>query len=782
LERLRQNEVARRLLTDEFLHEHVRQTLAHDDVITRMSGIIGTKQLIDATPFDRVDCVNAIRDELLEYDRAGRRLERLLPPGTGAGLFERLRHELVRLAHRAEYEQVLSRSWQRCQDAEDGISRAVVEKYIKPLVMDTIAAREESSGEVLLLPDSTTGLSRPGVDEFILETSIGRRIDTALRNSHSASIGLAGPRGSGKSTILGSFCAKTGRTADGLTVRADAPVAFDPRDYFLILFLRVCEAVLSETELGESSPRASYPPPMSVKRVSRLRRVGATALAAAIIAAASFAAAGAIVITEGGRYADPWIPHQDAALLGYWAQICGVLLLGLVVVMHARQRGRFGSAIAGSVQNREPARPILIGAVSCVLIGFELWRAAFTDGLAGRMYYAPAVALIGLLLLGWCASHILSRQLDRLQLLRARMAPTRLESELLGTQALNYINEIRYQQSYSSTSAGRVSSGGGGLMSVELSSQRQASAARLPWTLPELVGELRKFLSELGDSRRVVIGIDELDKISNSAAAVEFIDSIKALFGLRGVYFVVCVSVDAIASFERKGLPFKDAFNSAFDDIHRVPHLDQWQTIALLRARVMDMPFRFAEVCHAASGGLPRDSIRYASKMYALADERAPSALGLIEACRALGADEIEAALNAIGVEIAKFDADPYVQQALLVFGEATAAKAADTLVADLERLNELASQCRRDPAVDSDTKQSLVRILAEASALLAFWITVIELAGRAVRGDVAVASDGLSALARMRRAAHPALAREQVAVIRRQCGLSRLQDGSGSP
>jgi hypothetical protein len=777
LERLRQNEIAQRFLTDEFLEENVRQTLELDEVAGRMSNVISAQQLMKAATFDRVDCVSAVRDELLEYHHAVKDLQRLLPPRDGAGFIERLRHEIVRRAHRGGFEEVLSQAWQRCQNAERALSRTAIERYIRPLILETIAAREESSSEVLLLPELTAGLSRHGADEFILETSTGRRIDATLRNSHSASVGLAGPRGSGKSTILEAFCSGTGRSAEGLTIRADAPVVFDARDYFLSIFSRVCEAVISETEiLGDAVPPTPSRLPSVVTLTSRMRRARAVASVTGLIAAASLAVAGGVVITEGGRYTSSWIPHADAALLGYWILVGGILLLGLVPAVQLRSTGALSDWFVGSVQKRKPARPVMIGGVLCALISFELWRAAFTDGLAGRMLYLPAVVVVGLLLLSWCAIHILSRQLDNLQFLRARMAPARSESELLGTRALNYMHEIKYQQSHSSTSSGRVASGGGGLVSLELSSQRQASAARLPWTLPETVGELRKFLSELGASRRVVIGIDELDKISSSSAAIEFVDSIKALFGLPGVYFIVSVSVDAIISFERKGLPFKDSFNSAFDDVHRVPHLEQEQTVSLLRARVMDMPFAFAEVCHAASGGLPRDSIRYASKMYALADERSPSALGLVEACRALGAEEIEAALNAIGVEVAKFDADPYVRQTLLVFGEATAATAIDSLVTHVERLNELSGQCRSDSAVDADVKQSLVRMVAEATALLAFWVTVIELARRVVGGDRTVARGGFAALAHMRRAMHPTLALEQIAAIRRVCGLRVLQ------
>lgn len=82
----------------------------------------------------------------------------------------------------------------------------------------------------------------------------------------------------------------------------------------------------------------------------------------------------------------------------------------------------------------------------------------------------------------------------------------------------------------------------------------------------------------------------------------------------------------------------------------------------------MDMPFAFADVCHAASGGLPRDMLRYASRMYELADETSPDDLDLVEGCRTLGVEDIKAALSVLSVEVAKLDANPYVHRLLAIF------------------------------------------------------------------------------------------------------------------
>jgi len=77
----------------------------------------------------------------------------------------------------------------------------------------------------------------------------------------------------------------------------------------------------------------------------------------------------------------------------------------------------------------------------------------------------------------------------------------------------------------------------------------------------------------MAESRQVVIGIDELDKIQSAEEAVQFVDDIKSIFGIPGCFFLISISDDALADFERRGLPFRNAFDSAFDEVIALNYL-----------------------------------------------------------------------------------------------------------------------------------------------------------------------------------------------------------------
>lgn len=76
-------------------------------------------------------------------------------------------------------------------------------------------------------------------------------------------------------------------------------------------------------------------------------------------------------------------------------------------------------------------------------------------------------------------------------------------------------------------------------------------------------------------------------------------------------YYLISVSDDALAAYEMRGLPVRDAFDSAFDEVIHVRYLDLEGSLRLLKKRVL-MPDPFVWLCHCLSGGLPRDLIRAA--------------------------------------------------------------------------------------------------------------------------------------------------------------------------
>jgi hypothetical protein len=133
--------------------------------------------------------------------------------------------------------------------------------------------------------------------------------------------------------------------------------------------------------------------------------------------------------------------------------------------------------------------------------------------------------------------------------------------------------------------------------------------ARNQMTLPDIVAEFRRLLAQIAETRRVLIGIDELDKLESREDAYTFMNEMKVLFGLDGCFFLISVSEDAMSVFERRGLPFRDVFDSSFDDVINVGFLRVDESVELLQRRVIGMPLPFIFLCHCIAGGLARDVI-----------------------------------------------------------------------------------------------------------------------------------------------------------------------------
>ena len=144
--------------------------------------------------------------------------------------------------------------------------------------------------------------------------------------------------------------------------------------------------------------------------------------------------------------------------------------------------------------------------------------------------------------------------------------------------------------------------------------QKQTTLTERDLTHPELIAAFARYLKDyrrLG-GRRIAIAIGELDKLAATEEAITAINNLKDLFHLPNTHFIVSVSEDALNRFAMRGMPFRDVFDSAFDDVFPIapPSVeDAWK---LLARRAGGFPISAAMFCYAWSGGMPRDLIRAA--------------------------------------------------------------------------------------------------------------------------------------------------------------------------
>ena len=257
---------------------------------------------------------------------------------------------------------------------------------------------------------------------------------------------------------------------------------------------------------------------------------------------------------------------------------------------------------------------------------------------------------------------------------------------------------------------------------------RSLAMAQRPESLPELVDKFRDFVERILRSgfSKVIIAIDELDKIRSAAEAEQFLNEIKSVFNISNCFYLVSVSENAISSFERRGLAIRDAFDSAFDDIHFIAPLDLEGSRRLLGRRIINLPSSFLALCHILSGGLPRDLIRVARAMIALAGER-PSAPDISEVALDLASQDAMAKLRASAIATRDFMPDVQATQVLVriaeLQGEIPGTPDFGRAVTELADLAKPPSQARprgQPPPVDPDAEK-IGSIANELAAYLEF-------------------------------------------------------------
>jgi hypothetical protein len=181
------------------------------------------------------------------------------------------------------------------------------------------------------------------------------------------------------------------------------------------------------------------------------------------------------------------------------------------------------------------------------------------------------------------------------------------QEDELERRAERHLRQIWYQRTYSSGWSGALK----GPVGVQVGTERTEQLAENQLSFPDLVNLYKSFVKALIEHGQVRIGIDELDKMDDERAR-RFLDEIKVIFRISGCFYFVSVSEDAMAYFERRGLPFRDVFDSSFDAVLQVGHLTYADSRQLLRRRVVGLPSQFIALGHVIGGGLARDVIRAA--------------------------------------------------------------------------------------------------------------------------------------------------------------------------
>lgn len=214
--------------------------------------------------------------------------------------------------------------------------------------------------------------------------------------------------------------------------------------------------------------------------------------------------------------------------------------------------------------------------------------------------------------------------------------------QTLVQEASRWLGEIKFQQSFSSGWSGSLKLP----VAFESSVNNTVNLAQKQLSLPEIIDAYRNFLKLVSENYTTIVGIDELDKLESNEKAQHFINEIKSLFGQEYCFYLVSVSDHAMSNFERRGIAFRDVFDSAFDTIMYVDYLEFQGAKDLLDQRVLGLPVPFLCLLHCISGGLPRDLIRACRNLQECRQKHGKTSLSML--CNQILATDIATKLKAI--------------------------------------------------------------------------------------------------------------------------------------
>lgn len=451
--------------------------------------------------------------------------------------------------------------------SEKKVDDVILKKGILPEIRELINEQLNPSYDLKLKQLSAPGLSEVFDPLYEIPTKSKKKLGQLLNIMPGGSIGLAGPRGAGKSTLMLSFCSDSGKKIKGcpvLSIITSAPVKYEARDFILHIFASICDKYLK----NEAKP---------IKKESHLLRY---------------------------------------KRLQYIFPGTIALYLGLFLIM-----GFTDSIIL-------IAAPILSMLASNKLstAGFFLIILSIILTYTGIKKYKQTITY---------EDDLISKKDDLIFLARESL------------------DNIKFQRSYTSGWSGSMK-----FQILEAGVNNATTLSQKQMSLPEIIDDYKYFLNKISEKYTVIIGIDELDKLSSNENAHNFLNEIKAIFGLENCFYLISVSENAISSFERRGLPFRDVFDSSFDDIIYVDYLNLVAVKNLINRRVIGMPIPFMCFCYCMSAGLARDLIRTCRNLLELV-RLTPNENSMSNLCGSLIKTDIMSKLNAVSIEAKEIMLEP---------------------------------------------------------------------------------------------------------------------------
>lgn len=148
-----------------------------------------------------------------------------------------------------------------------------------------------------------------------------------------------------------------------------------------------------------------------------------------------------------------------------------------------------------------------------------------------------------------------------------------------------------------------------------------------PFNVISLVEEYRNYMSDVvyylskalgeggvqnNDGLKIVVCIDELDKILDTMQLYELLKSVKAIFELNHVYYLLSISEDALETYRLRHAKTKNEIDSAFRHIFNVPPMGAKASLCYFIEPDKKWSTELLPAAIVFGGGVPRDMRRLA--------------------------------------------------------------------------------------------------------------------------------------------------------------------------
>ncbi|MBA4010940.1 MAG: hypothetical protein C0481_03665 [Phenylobacterium sp.] len=547
----------------------------------------------------------------------------------------------------------------------------------------------------------STGLSEVPGPGHEVPTAARAQILRRIHELPGASLGISGPRGVGKSTLLASICTSDAEHGPGrrLAIRTAAPVEYEGRDFLLHLFSSLCREVLKVEGWGQRGTLdqdvlAEFQSWQKTTLKGYARGLGDLLLAV-----------GAIFTVLGFGLAAFVVQLNVAALDQATTPVAPAL-------------AQSAAPAVARPKTSPPAQPQPNPAP-----GAAARSPAQSRALSEVLGFVPGPFIfLGLTCLTFGAAIAIPLRLSR-RLPRRAMATSEGASHIV-ERSLVELRNIQFQRSYTSGWSGGLKAPVG----LEAAITGGMSISQQAESLPELVERFRRFVELLANEYgSVIIGIDELDKLRSAQEAEKFLNGVKSVFGIPRCFYLISVSEHALSAFERRGLGFRDAFDSAFDDVCLVTYGELAASRELLARRIVRFPEPFVQLCHMLSGGLPRDLIRYARLVLELADAE-PAGLNVAAAASQLARLELDSKVRASSVALRMTADETEIADLLDAVAQLSSATSIPDLKGPCDALNDKARAVRASGKDYANRAASICQELTTYVGLLEAVLVTAEL------------------------------------------------------